>query len=82
MQNILEQIEEWIKEFLIDCITGNLTGMFDEVNSKVGEIATEVGKTPKSKNSSPTSILSSCSVKSPMMVLKSIAVLPWITVAL
>ena len=32
MQNILEQIEEWIKEFLIDCITGNLTGMFDEVN--------------------------------------------------
>ena len=46
MQDILEQIEEWIKTFLIDCITGNLSGMFDSVNQKVGEIANEVGKTP------------------------------------
>ena len=61
MQNILEQIEEWIKEFLIDCITGNLTGMFDEVNAKVGEIATEVGKTPQSWNSGVFSMIQNLS---------------------
>ena len=61
MQNILEQIEEWIKEFLIDCITGNLTGMFDEVNTKVGEIATEVGKTPQSWNGGVFSMIQNLS---------------------
>ena len=61
MQNILEQIEQWIKEFLIDCITGNLTGMFDEVNSKVGEIATEVGKTPQLWNSGVFSMIQNLS---------------------
>jgi len=61
MQNILEQIEEWIKEFLIDCITGNLTGMFDEVNSKVGEIAVEVGKTPQSWNGGVFSMIQNLS---------------------
>ncbi len=61
MQNILEQIEEWIKEFLIDCITGNLTGMFDEVNTKVGEIATEVEKTPQSWNGGVFSMIQNLS---------------------
>ncbi len=61
MQNILEQIEQWIKEFLIDCITGNLTGMFDEVNSKVGEIAAEVGKTPQLWNSGVFSMIQNLS---------------------
>lgn len=61
MQNILEQIEQWIKEFLIDCITGNLTGMFDEVNTKVGEIAAEVGKTPQSWNSGVFSMIQNLS---------------------
>lgn len=59
MQDILEQIEEWIKNFLIDCITGNLDGMFDNINQKVGEIATEVGKTPQSWNSGVFSIIRS-----------------------
>ncbi|MFR8760624.1 MAG: VirB6/TrbL-like conjugal transfer protein, CD1112 family [Negativibacillus sp.] len=57
MQDILEQIEEWIKTFLIDCITGNLSGMFDSVNQKVGEIANEVGKTPGDWNSGVFSII-------------------------
>ena len=61
MQNILEQIEQWIKEFLIDCITGNLTGMFDEVNTKVGEIAAEVGETPQSWNSGVFSMIQNLS---------------------
>lgn len=57
----MKQIEEWIKEFLIDCITGNLTGMFDEVNAKVGEIATEVGKTPQSWNGGVFSMIQNLS---------------------
>lgn len=46
MQTILEQITEWLKTMLISGILGNLSGMFDSVNSQVGEIATEVGTTP------------------------------------
>ena len=61
MKNILEKIEQSKKEFLIDCITGNLTGMFDEVNSKVGEIAAEVGKTPQSWNSGVFSMIQNLS---------------------
>ena len=38
---ISEIIEEWIKGILIDGITGNLSGLFDNVNAKVGEIAAE-----------------------------------------
>ena len=32
-------IQEWFKELLIDGIISNLTGMFDTLNTKVGEIA-------------------------------------------
>ena len=44
-------IEEWFKELLIDGIISNLTGMFDTLNTKVGEIAGEVGMTPAAWNS-------------------------------
>lgn len=45
-------IQEWFKELLIDGIISNLTGMFDTLNTKVGEIAWEVGMTPAAWNSS------------------------------
>ena len=45
-------IQEWFKELLIDGIISNLTGMFDTLNTKVGEIAGEVGMTPAAWNSS------------------------------
>ena len=48
---ISEIIEEWIKGILIDGITGNLSGLFDAVNTKVGEIAADVGRTPQAWNS-------------------------------
>ena len=48
---ILDMIEEWFKELLIDGIISNLTGMFDTLNTKVGEIAGEVGMTPAAWNS-------------------------------
>lgn len=57
MLNILDQITEWIKKFLIECITGNLSGMFDEVNGKVAEVAGEVGKTPQEWNSGVFSMI-------------------------
>lgn len=50
MQSILDKLAEWLKELLIDGITGNLSGMFDTVNTKVGEIAGEVGMTPSAWN--------------------------------
>ena len=56
MQSIIDAIEQWLKDFLIGAITGNLSSMFSDVNSKVATIATEVGKTPESWNSSVFSI--------------------------
>ena len=43
-------IQEWFKELLIDGIISNLSGTFDTVNAKVGEIAGEVGMTPAGWN--------------------------------
>jgi len=40
----------WVKDLLIDLITGNFTGMFNEVNARVGEIAGQVGQTPQGWN--------------------------------
>ncbi len=48
MQSIIDQITEWLKEVLVSGIMGNLTGMFDSVNSQVGQIAGDVGTTPAS----------------------------------
>lgn len=47
---IWNMIEEWFRELLIDGIASNLSGMFDTVNTKVGEIAGEVGMTPSGWN--------------------------------
>lgn len=52
MFGILDSLEEWIRELLISLIQSNLTTLFDDVNTKVGTIATEVGKTPQTWNSS------------------------------
>ncbi len=46
MGSILDAIAEWLKELLVSGIMGNLTGVFDSVNSRVGEIAADVGQTP------------------------------------
>lgn len=54
---ILDWLEEWFKGVLIDGITSNLTGLFDTVNTKVGEIAADVGATPQGWNSGVFSML-------------------------
>lgn len=61
MLNILDQIGQWIKEFLIECITGNLSGLFDQVNEAVGGVAAEVGKTPQDWNAGVFSMIRSLS---------------------
>lgn len=61
MLNILDQIGQWIKDFLIECIIGNLSGLFDAVNQEVGDAALSVGKTPQEWNSGVFSIIQSLS---------------------
>lgn len=56
-----QMIEEWIKGVLIDGITGNLSGLFNTVNQKVGEVAGEVGQTPQGFNSSIFNMLKNLS---------------------
>ena len=46
MDSILEQITDWLKEMLVSGIMQNLSGMFDSVNQRVGDIATQVGTNP------------------------------------
>ena len=46
MDSILEQITDWLKEMLVSGIMQNLSGMFDSVNQRVGDITTQIGTTP------------------------------------
>ena len=46
MESLFITIEDWFREILISGIMNNLAGTFDSVNYQVGQIATEVGKTP------------------------------------
>ena len=50
MDTIIQAIEDWFREILTEGITTNLTGLFDQVNEKVGEIAGQVGSTPENWN--------------------------------
>lgn len=47
---IFDWLDEWFRKILSEGIIGNLSGMFDTVNQKVGEIAGEVGATPQGWN--------------------------------
>ena len=57
MLNILDIITDWIKDILRDCIIGNLDGMFDQINSEVGEVAANVGTTPAAWNAGVFSMI-------------------------
>ena len=61
MGGILDKLDEWLRGLLAEGIKGNLTGMFDSVNAKVGEIAGEVGQTPQGWNSGVFSMIQSLS---------------------
>ena len=61
MQTIIDKITEWLKGILSAGIKENLLGMFDSVNSQIGEIAGEVGKTPAAWNGGVFSMIQSLS---------------------
>ena len=52
MDFLWDAITEWLKEILVSGIMSNLSGMFDGVNDKVGEISTQVGMSPQAWNGS------------------------------
>lgn len=51
MNFIWDRITVWLKEMLIGGITDNLSGLFDNVNAQIGDIAGNVGATPQAWNS-------------------------------
>ena len=57
MGSLTEWITEWLKGLLIEGIMGNLTGLFDTVNTRVGEIAVQVGTTPAAWNAGVFSLI-------------------------
>ena len=61
MGGILDKLDQWLRGLLTEGIKGNLTGMFDSVNTKVGEIAGEVGKTPQGWNGGVFSMIQNLS---------------------
>ena len=54
---LTDWLTEWLKEILIEGIMGNLTGLFDMVNTRVGEIAVQVGTTPATWNAGVFSLI-------------------------
>ena len=52
MDFLWDAITGWLKDILVSGIMSNLSGMFDSVNEKVGDIATQVGMTPQAWNGS------------------------------
>lgn len=48
MNSVLDQIGEWLKELLVSGIMSILSGLFDSVNTQVGDIAAQVGTSPAS----------------------------------
>lgn len=51
MDILLDELTKWIKEMLINGIISNLSGLFDSVNSQIGDISVQVGQTPQGWNS-------------------------------
>ena len=46
METVLKAISDWIKSLLTAAIMSNLNGLFDDVNTQVGNIAQQVGTKP------------------------------------
>ena len=57
MDFLTDWITDWLKGLLIDGIMGNLEGLFDTVNTQVGEIAVQVGTTPAAWNAGVFSLI-------------------------
>ena len=58
---IWDKITEWLKELLVSGVVGNLSGLFDSINTRVADVASTVGKTPQAWNGSIFSMIKSLS---------------------
>ena len=54
---LTDWITNWLKELLIGGIMDNLSGLFDTVNARVGEIAVQAGTTPAAWNAGVFSLI-------------------------
>ena len=61
MSFILDAITNWIRELFIGAIEANLSGMFGDVNERVGTIASQVGQTPQGWNANIFALIQSLS---------------------
>lgn len=61
MGSLFERITDWIKEGLIEAITGQYTGIFESVNSQVSDVASQVGQTPQGWNGGVFSMIQNLS---------------------
>ena len=61
MDSLLEALNEWLREMLVNGIMGNLSGMFDNVNRQVADISVQVGQNPQGWNSSIYSMIQNLS---------------------
>jgi hypothetical protein len=50
MFGLSDFIEDWLRELLIEGITSNFTRMFEGLNTRVNDIAAQVGQTPQGWN--------------------------------
>ena len=61
MGSLFEWITDWIKEGLIDAITGQYTSIFNSVNNQVADVANQVGQTPQGWNANIFSMIQTLS---------------------
>lgn len=61
MDFLTQGIEDWLKGILSDGILSNFKGMFEEVNTEIGNIASQVGQTPQGWNQNVFSMIQSLS---------------------
>lgn len=61
MNFIWDKITEWLKNLLVGGIISNLSGLFDSINTRVGEVAATVGTTPQAWNGSIFNMIRSLS---------------------
>lgn len=50
MGSLFDWITDWIKEGMIEAITGQYASIFESVNSQVTDVAAQVGQTPQGWN--------------------------------
>ena len=61
MGSLFDWITDWIKEGMIEAITGQYTSIFESVNNQVTDVAAQVGQTPQGWNGSIFNMIRSLS---------------------